>query len=51
MFILCIIGRGVRIIVCRNVGDFLLVYIGKVIIKKEGENLEEGFLFGYRFCL
>ncbi|XP_065930804.1 uncharacterized protein [Magallana gigas] len=47
--ILCIIGRGVRTNVRRNAGDFLLVYTGKVITKKEGENLEEGFSSGYRF--
>uniref|UniRef100_A0A8W8MGQ9 Uncharacterized protein n=1 Tax=Magallana gigas TaxID=29159 RepID=A0A8W8MGQ9_MAGGI len=44
-------GRGVRTIVRRNAGDFLLVYTGKVITTKEGENLEEGFSSGYRFCL
>lgn len=42
-------GRGVRTTVRRNAGDFLLVYTGKVITKKEGENLEEGFSSGYRF--
>ncbi|XP_065930951.1 uncharacterized protein [Magallana gigas] len=42
-------GRGVRTNVRRNAGDFLLVYTGKVITKKEGENLEEGFSSGYRF--
>lgn len=44
-------GRGVRTTVRRNAGDFLLVYTGKVITTKEGENLEEGFSSGYRFCL
>lgn len=42
-------GRGVRTTVRRNAGDFLLTYTGKVITKKEGENLEEGFSSGYRF--
>nr|XP_034322526.1 N-lysine methyltransferase KMT5A-like [Crassostrea gigas] len=35
-------GRGVRTTGRRNAGDFLLVYTGKVITTKEGENLEEG---------
>lgn len=42
-------GRGVRTTSRRNAGDFLLVYTGKVITKKGGENLEEGFSSGYRF--
>lgn len=35
-------GRGVRTTVRRNAGDFLLVYTGKVITKKGGENWKKG---------
>lgn len=43
------IGRGVRSTIPRQRGDFLLVYSGQIISKKEGERRERKKSSGYRY--
>uniref|UniRef100_A0A8W8INK9 SET domain-containing protein n=1 Tax=Magallana gigas TaxID=29159 RepID=A0A8W8INK9_MAGGI len=42
-------GRGVRSTIPRQRGDFLLVYSGQIISKKEGERRERKKSSGYRY--
>ncbi|XP_062599196.1 N-lysine methyltransferase KMT5A-like isoform X1 [Saccostrea cucullata] len=42
-------GRGIRTTVSRQRGDFLLVYAGQLLSKKEGERREKKKSSGYRY--